>query len=426
MQPKIRAAIAAGGAALLVATGVGAGLASADTTTPVTLADAITAVEHAQGDLDQAREILLALQDGGTDPTDPPTTTTPPPVQDATATTTVLNDDQVRVDWVTTRTDVTGWTIGRDGIDDFGTGAWATELPGSAATFTFNSLVAGSAYNFTLTGHSVAGDLAPVVVTATPGVGTPPTTTPPSTTTPPPAGGDGATAAGLYGWPNLIPSMSDEFNYVGAPDPTKWYNPGSGAACWSGHSGNGKRCGDRSTVDGSKLVMTGLGNGDTGLIGQMQTRQYGRWEARVRSFNTGASGNEYHPLLLIWPASENWPGDGEYDFLENDRPGAPCAEAFIHYPHPNLPVQQEHAQEQNCGAPLSEWHNVAFEWAPDQVSGYVDGVEFFRFSGGAGPGGRSNIQSMPAGKLVIQFDNFFGAGMRDASYEVDWVRTYAL
>ncbi|MCF7548314.1 glycoside hydrolase family 16 protein [Pseudonocardia sp. WMMC193] len=230
------------------------------------------------------------------------------------------------------------------------------------------------------------------------------------------------TAAEIHGWGAPLP-QSDEFNYTGQPDPSKWVNIDG---CWSGHDGNGKRCGANSTVDGEKLIQKGLPNGDTGWLASKLDQQYGRWEARVRSFNDGDSGNEYHPLLIVWPSSDSWPNDGEYDFLENQAPGEDCANAFIHYPHPNMPVQQEFLAEDDCGAPLSEWHNIAFEWTPDHVRGYIDGKEWYTLKDGAGPGGRSNIQGMPSGKLTIQFDNFYGGGMREASYEIDWVRMYTL
>ena len=197
--------------------------------------------------------------------------------------------------------------------------------------------------------------------------------------------------------------------------------------CWAGHAGNGGRCASRSTVDGSKLVQTGLANGNSAWLGSKVDQRYGRWEARVRSTATGPdNGRQYHPLLIIWPSSNQWPQDGEYDFLENGAPGQKCAESFIHYPHnAGVPVQQEFVEETNCGAPLTEWHNVAFEWTPDHVRGYIDGRQWFDLSGGAN-GIRRKIQDMPSGHLTIQLDNFFGGSMQPATYEVDWVRIYAL
>ncbi|MDQ4117170.1 MAG: family 16 glycosylhydrolase [Actinomycetota bacterium] len=231
------------------------------------------------------------------------------------------------------------------------------------------------------------------------------------------------TAAERYGWGTPLPG-SDEFDYTGRPDPAKWNVAGE---CWAGHAGNGGRCAGRSTVDGSKLVQTGLANGNSAWLASKVDQRYGRWEARVRSKATGPdNGRQYHPLLIVWPTSNRWPQDGEYDFLENGAPGQDCAEAFIHYPHDaGVAVQQEFVKEKDCGAPLSEWHTVAFEWTPDHVRGYIDGAKWFDLFGGA-TGIRKKIQGMPSGHLTIQLDNFFGGNMQPATYEVDWVRIYAL
>ncbi len=154
---------------------------------------------------------------------------------------------------------------------------------------------------------------------------TPPSTTPPPTTTVPPAPAS-TEAAVLRGWGTPLPA-SDEFNYTGRPDAAKWSQAGQ---CWAGHAGNGRRCADRSNVAGGMLTQTGLANGDTGWLASKLDQRYGRWEARVRSSDTGTAAARYHPLQIIWPQSNRWPQDGEYDFLENGAPGQACAESFIH------------------------------------------------------------------------------------------------
>jgi hypothetical protein len=243
---------------------------------------------------------------------------------------------------------------------------------------------------------------------------------------------DGDTAAERFGWGTPLSGPSDEFNYgsetaPAVPDQSKWGLAGGGVGlCWPGHANNGRRCDKNTRVHGGVLRLVGEANGDTGWLESEFGRQYGRWEARVRSMNTGAPNDrQYHPLLIIWPDGEDpWPEKGEYDYLENGSPGEDCAEAFIHYPHdPDVPTQQQFARETDCGAPLSEWHNVAFEWSSDHVAGFIDGREWFRFSGGANDV-RQCIQCMPSGHQTIQLDNFHGAGMTPAIYEVDWYREY--
>lgn len=137
----------------------------------------------------------------------------------------------------------------------------------------------------------------------------------------------------------------------------------------------------------------------------------------------GTNAAEYHPVAIVWPTSDKWPDDGEFDFVENSRPGDNKAEAYLHYPHPSsVPVQQEHATK--AGVDLSDWHNIAFEWTPNGVKGYIDGTEWYSYSGGAIAGTRKNIQDMPKGHLTLQLDAFTGSGLTPATMEVDWVRVY--
>ena len=143
--------------------------------------------------------------------------------------------------------------------------------------------------------------------------------------------------------------------------------------------------------------------------------------------SSGSSGGaSYHPVAIVWPDSDRWPEDGEFDFMENSRPGDDHAEAFLHYPHSaSVSVQQEHATK--SGVDLSQWHNFGFEWTSTGISGFLDGVQWFSYAGGAISGTRQNIQDMPSGHLTLQLDNFNGAsGNQPATMEVDWVRVYTL
>ena len=229
---------------------------------------------------------------------------------------------------------------------------------------------------------------------------------------------DTTTAAGVKGWGK--PIKTDQFNRTGAPG-ADW-----GVYDGPGHSGNGRRVPARVTVDGSKLVGTGLNNGDSFGMSHRFYQQYGKWEVRMRCFETGSviEGNRYHVVLIIWPESGEWPEDGEYDFVELSIPGQSTLGAFMHFPHDaNVSVQQREFNKPGVGT--GEWHNYGFEWTPNELVGYVDGVEWFRTSGGASSI-RRNIQDMPSGGLTIQLDNFDGTNQTPAQMEVDWVNVYPL
>lgn len=243
---------------------------------------------------------------------------------------------------------------------------------------------------------------------------------------------DQNTAAARHGWGDPLPQGSDEFNYgsessPAMPDQTKWLLTGDPSGeCWPGHAENGRRCEENTRVVGGMMRQVGEANGDTGFLGSRFSQQYGRWEVRARSRVTGGGGgNPYHPILILWPTSDVWPEGAEYDFSENGSPGEQCAEAFIHYPHDvSVDIQQEHAIR--CPVDLTQWHNFAIEWTPDHVRGFLDGEQWFSFSGGANDD-RDCIQCAPGPmNQTIQLDNFTGGSMQPAVFEVDWARVYPL
>ncbi|HEX8632327.1 MAG TPA: glycoside hydrolase family 16 protein, partial [Catenuloplanes sp.] len=355
---------------------------------------------------------------------------------------------RVEVDWYSTPAGDNSGYLGH------ANGSW-TSLPGGAgwtrvaADFTAppNAVRANvlTDHEYTATGallRATACDyrIGPAgSASATPSAPTPPTPTEPTPTAPTPtepgptgpapttpAPPQGSTEAAVkFGWGAPQP-ISDEFSQPGPVDPRKWEvpdgNEGGTAGCWPGHQGNGRRCAKNNSVANGILTLTGEANGDTGWLEQKLDRRYGRWEIRSRSRNTGTSGGLYHVLHLIWPTSNNRFVDGEYDWVEYSNPDGQCLAAFLHYPKsPN----DDKVHREHCPVDMTQWHNYAFEWTPKALVGYVDGVEWFRLTGGAGPGGRADIQAMPSGHLTIQLDNFTGdGGLRPAVFEVDWVRVY--
>ncbi|MGH3655789.1 MAG: family 16 glycosylhydrolase [Micromonosporaceae bacterium] len=243
-----------------------------------------------------------------------------------------------------------------------------------------------------------------------------PTTSPTASPTESPTEPGDDTAADRHNWGTPLPG-SDEFNYTGGPDREKWgvYGDGGTDNCWPGHAGNGRRCADANHVADGFLRQTGEANGDSAGIASKVDLKYGRWEVRARmSAEPGASGNPYHPVLITWPQSNQWPEGAEYDFLEVNI-GDDCAGAFLHYPN-HEPKRQEHAEK--CPTDLTQWHNYGFEWTEGGLVGYIDGVEWFRFDSDC-------IQCAPGPMhQTIQLDNFFGSGMQQAYLDVDWSRVY--
>jgi hypothetical protein len=215
---------------------------------------------------------------------------------------------------------------------------------------------------------------------------------------------DGTQAAETQNWGKAV--GGDEFNYTGAPDSSKWKVYDS-----VGHAGNGLRRPSRITVDGAKATISGTAQGKTGgMSAKFERRKYGRWETRMKVSDRDP---QYHPVLLLWPDSGNWPCDGEIDYAEGtaDTTGMSF---FHHYSCSNSQTRAHKTIDS------TQWHNYAVEWTSTAVVGYVDGVEWFR---------DSDPSHQPPGSMhqTVQLDWFPASRnttTKPTTMDVDWVRVY--
>jgi hypothetical protein len=212
------------------------------------------------------------------------------------------------------------------------------------------------------------------------------------------------TAASTFGWGSKV--AGDEFNYTGVPDFTKWAVYDS-----AGHNGNGLRRPSAWEVNGSVAQVTGDTTGTTGgMSARFGHREYGRWETRMR---TNVRDPKYHPVLLLWPDSGNWPCDGEIDYAE----GATDTTVIGFYQHYSCSNSRTSSQRT---IDTTQWHNYAVEWTPTHVTGFIDGVEWFT---------DTNAAHLPPGPMhqTIQLDWFpDGTASRESWMQVDWTRVYDL
>jgi hypothetical protein len=240
---------------------------------------------------------------------------------------------------------------------------------------------------------------------STTGCGTaPPAPAPSPTPTPPPSG----SAATNLNWGTPITAGTDEFNYTGAPDSTKWNNYNT-----SGHHGNGQRLQAQSTVNGSVLTQTGLSNGDTGYISSKYRpgTLYGKWEARMR---TSDRDPEYHPVMLLWPDSGgNSTTEDEVDFAEGTADKSKI-KFFLHYGAAGSTTQTTAEKVIDT----KQWHNYAVSWTSTGVRGYIDGVLWFEDTSAS----HNPDQGMHSS---IQLDWFpDGTSTTQSWMQVDWIRQY--
>lgn len=232
----------------------------------------------------------------------------------------------------------------------------------------------------------------------------------------PQAGASTSAQAGVaQGWGPVV--AGDEFN-GNSVDQAKWglYGGSGPNGCGPGNGGNGLRCPGQITEGGGVLTITGLPNGTTGGMAWNTDRRYGRWEVRMRVQQLGTGGHPYHPVLLLWPSTDqNWPNNGEIDYAETDADTTQM-NAYIHYGDGSPDGTQDAFSFPNIN--LGQWHTYAVDWEPGRITGYIDGRTWFT---------DTNPKAQPPGSMhqAIQLDANDPSGLDKTIMQVDWFRMYA-
>jgi hypothetical protein len=221
---------------------------------------------------------------------------------------------------------------------------------------------------------------------------------------------DGTQVAVARGWVRV---GGDEYNYTGAPDPAK-----HGLYDGAGHGGNGRRTPAAWSVHDGMLTCHGDGNGNSGGLAFRNPAGVGygyRIEVRARVYNTATDGGDrYHPVLILWPDSDQWPAGAEYDYFECDE-GDASSGGFMHLPN-HTPYRQDHFTISPID--IKVWHNYACEWNPaaQTLTQWTDGVQRYA--------GTGRVAQAPGPMHpTIQLDNF-GGDPRSANFDIAWVRIY--
>jgi hypothetical protein len=219
---------------------------------------------------------------------------------------------------------------------------------------------------------------------------------------------DGTQIAVLANWGAVIDG--DECNGTGRPSADKW-----GLYDGAGHDGNGRRVASAWNYHDGILTCHGDGNGNTGGAAFHRGSMGYRIEVRARVYNTANDGGDrYHPVLILWPDSDQWPQGAEYDYFECDE-GDSSSGGFMH-----LPNHQPYRQDAfDIPVDITQWHNYACEWNPSAqtLKQWTDGT--IRYNG-------SGRVAQAPGPMhpTIQLDNF-GGDPRSANFDIAWVRIYA-
>jgi hypothetical protein len=203
--------------------------------------------------------------------------------------------------------------------------------------------------------------------------------------------------------------LSDNFDGT-AVDSTKWRIFGPN---WRGNAGNGLRDGRAVSVQNGVLTITAqMINGVlvSGGLRSVLEQTYGRFEFRARADpdpSLAMSG-----VVLTWPASGNFPAEGENDIWEtlHNATRNPFY-SFIHYSSSNLQYYFVHNGD------ASQWHDMAMEWEPNAIRIYRDGVL---------DGTVTDTYAIPDWKhyLALQFDAFRPYVSGAPRMQIDYARIY--
>jgi beta-glucanase (GH16 family) len=177
-----------------------------------------------------------------------------------------------------------------------------------------------------------------------------------------------------------------------------------------GHAGQGLRSPAQISVSDGICTIVGTADGTTGGMSLPDhDLKYGKVEVRLR---TPKGAGKYHPVALLWPSSENWPSDGEVDFVEIwNRPLRDRNDFNLHYGASNNVLNKSVAVD------ATQWHTYSTTWTATYLSAAVDGVEYFR---------TTNVGALPPNVMhvALQLDwfPFENSTSGAASMQIDWVQ----
>jgi hypothetical protein len=193
----------------------------------------------------------------------------------------------------------------------------------------------------------------------------------------------------------------DEFNGTGV-DQRLW-----GQYSSAGSGGYGVRRPRQITQSSGVLTITCTANGTTGGMMYRGSQMYGLWEVRL---TMSAASSNVHPVLLLWPANDDWPAGGEIDYLEVADPTRQSADGFLHYGSDNSQTSG------SAFVDLTRYNVFSVKWTDAGVYYYVNNVLWFSDTD------RSHLPPGPM-QPTLQLD-YTGGTATPGTMTVDWIRIY--
>ncbi|MGE5433105.1 MAG: family 16 glycosylhydrolase [Syntrophomonadaceae bacterium] len=186
------------------------------------------------------------------------------------------------------------------------------------------------------------------------------------------------------GW-NLV--WSDEFNYKGLPDSTKWgYDVGGSG--WGNEEleyYTSKRS-ENARVEDSTLIIEARNdnwNGHKYTSARLVTTNKGDWtygRFEIRAKLPGGKGT--WPAIWMLPTewiygNGGWPDNGEIDIMEYVGYDPGKVHGSIHCNKYNFKQAQQRTSTLPVPDAESKFHTYVMEWYPDRIDLFVDSFKYF-------------------------------------------------
>lgn len=235
------------------------------------------------------------------------------------------------------------------------------------------------------------------------------------------------------------PTWSDEFNYTGAPDASKWTLETGGGGWGNNEVQFYTNSTNNARVEGGNLIVEArresMGGRDysSARLNSVGTFTYGKIVARVRLPQGKGTWPAFWMLAKNQSyGSQYWPDNGEIDVLEHVGYDPGTIHGSVHTAAFNhVQNTQKTASTRNASF-NSSFHEYAVEWTPARIDWYLDGVKYFSFAN-TGQGYREWPFDKPFFLLLnIAIGGNWGGvqGVDDGIFpqrmEVDYVRVYNL
>ncbi|WP_196940493.1 glycoside hydrolase family 16 protein [Sphingobacterium pedocola] len=237
-------------------------------------------------------------------------------------------------------------------------------------------------------------------------------------------------------------SWSDEFDYNGLPDSTKWsYDVGSKHNGWGNNELQYYTEADLKnvSVNNSTLKITALKEKKQGMdytSARLISKHkgdflYGRFEARAKV----PRGRGTWPAIWMLPTEwkyGGWPNSGEIDILEHVGYDQDVVHISVHTKAYHHSIHTQKTATKKIDAASDDFHLYRIDWTPDYIKGFVDDIEIFHFSNE-----NKTYEEWPFDQkfhwlLNLAVGGFWGGqkGIDDSAFpavmEIDYVRVYDL